>query len=108
MVPLWSHSGFAVAQMPNLSIKNVPAEVVGKLRERATANHRSLQGELLALVTGAVSASHGQAVDFEGRRLRHGHKSIEQIAAEHLQRFRRPVTQGGRSVDLIRGDRDAR
>jgi plasmid stability protein len=37
--------------MPNLSIKNVPADVVAKLRERAAAHHRSLQGELMALVT---------------------------------------------------------
>ena len=34
----------------NLSIKNVPDEVVDHLRARARANRRSLQGELLALV----------------------------------------------------------
>jgi hypothetical protein len=34
-----------------LSIKNVPDEVVERLRERARFNHRSLQGELLAMVT---------------------------------------------------------
>ena len=47
--------------MPNLSIKNVPADVVSKLHERAAANHRSLQGELMALVTGAVGASRAAA-----------------------------------------------
>ena len=36
--------------MPNLLIKNVPDAVVERLRARATANHRSLQGELMALV----------------------------------------------------------
>ncbi len=36
--------------MPNLSIKNVPEPVVERLRQRAAANHRSLQGELMALV----------------------------------------------------------
>jgi plasmid stability protein len=94
--------------MPNLSIKNVPAEVVGKLHERATANHRSLQGELLALVTAAVTQVRGTAADIESRRLRQGQKSIEQIAAEHLERTKRPVTRGERSVDLIRADRNAR
>ena len=58
--------------MPNLSIKNVPAEIVGKLRERATANHRSLQGELLALVTAAVSDSRSQVTELNSRRVRPG------------------------------------
>jgi plasmid stability protein len=38
----------------NLSIKNAPDEVVQKLRERAARNHRSLQGELLAIIEAAV------------------------------------------------------
>lgn len=33
-----------------LSIKNVPDEVVERLRVRAKFNHRSLQGELMAMV----------------------------------------------------------
>jgi plasmid stability protein len=33
-----------------LSIKNVPDEVVERLRSRAKVNHRSLQGELMALI----------------------------------------------------------
>ena len=33
-----------------LSIKNVPDSVVERLRTRAKVNHRSLQGELLAMV----------------------------------------------------------
>ena len=94
--------------MPNLSIKNVPAEIVGRLRERAAGNHRSLQGELLALVTAAVGEDRGPVAELESRRLRYGHKSIEQIAAEHLERVKRPVTRGQRAVDLIRSDRNAR
>lgn len=31
----------------NLSIKNVPEELVARLKERAKRNHRSLQGEVL-------------------------------------------------------------
>jgi plasmid stability protein len=38
----------------NLSIKNVPEQVVQRLRERAARHHRSLQGELLAIVEAAV------------------------------------------------------
>jgi len=34
----------------DLSIKGVPEEQVARLRERAKANHRSLQGELRALI----------------------------------------------------------
>ena len=35
----------------NLSIKNAPDEVVARLKERAKRNHRSLQGELLEIIT---------------------------------------------------------
>jgi plasmid stability protein len=38
----------------NLSIKDVPEDQVVRLRERAKANHRSLQGELRALVEEAA------------------------------------------------------
>lgn len=38
-----------------LSIKNAPDEVVERLRARAAQHHRSLQGELLAIVEAAVS-----------------------------------------------------
>ena len=42
----------------NLSIKNAPDHVVQRLRERAERHHRSLQGELLAIVEAAVLDSH--------------------------------------------------
>lgn len=38
----------------NLSIKNVPEGVLERLRERARRHHRSLQGELLAILEGTV------------------------------------------------------
>jgi plasmid stability protein len=37
-----------------LSIKNAPDEVVAKLKARAARNHRSLQGELMAIVSAAA------------------------------------------------------
>lgn len=40
--------------MPNLSIKDVPEAWAQALRERAARNHRSLQGELMALIQRAV------------------------------------------------------
>jgi hypothetical protein len=39
----------------DLSIKGVPEHQVARLRERAKANHRSLQGELRALVDEATA-----------------------------------------------------
>jgi len=41
----------------NLSVKNVPQALAAKLRERAERNHRSLQGELMAILEEAASAS---------------------------------------------------
>jgi len=38
-----------------LSIKNAPEDVVARLKLRAERNHRSLQGELLAIVTAAAN-----------------------------------------------------
>ena len=94
--------------MPNLSIKNVPAEVVTRLRERATANHRSLQGELLALVSQAAANTISTVTSEPPQGNSRGHKSIEQIALEHRQQIKRPVSKGQRSTELIRQDRDAR
>jgi plasmid stability protein len=38
----------------NLSIKNAPDGVVQRLRARAERHHRSLQGELMAIIEAAV------------------------------------------------------
>jgi plasmid stability protein len=52
MEPFWRQKGDA---MPvTLSIKNAPDAVVAKLRARAAHNHRSLQGELMAIITAAA------------------------------------------------------
>ncbi len=40
--------------MPNLSIKDVPEAWAQALRQRAARNHRSLQGELMALIQRVV------------------------------------------------------
>jgi plasmid stability protein len=42
-----------MATTVTLSVKNVPKDLAKRLRERAERNHRSLQGELLAILTDA-------------------------------------------------------
>ena len=39
----------------NLSIKNVPEELAERLRLRAAASHRSMQGELMAILEEALT-----------------------------------------------------
>jgi antitoxin FitA len=47
----------------DLSIKGVPEDQVRRLRERAKANHRSLQGELRALIDEATGTPRSLTVD---------------------------------------------
>lgn len=41
----------------NVSLKNVPDEIMQRLRQRATTNHRSVQGELMAILEEATSST---------------------------------------------------
>lgn len=41
----------------NVSVKNVPEDLVERLRERARRNHRSLQGEMMAILEQAAPAT---------------------------------------------------
>jgi plasmid stability protein len=74
----------------NLSIKNVPDELADRLRERAKRNHRSLQGELLAVLEAALKP--------------------QGITVEELHRRGKALGLRGasESVAMIREDRDAR
>lgn len=74
----------------DLSIKSVPEEQVRRLRDRARANHRSLQGELRAILDGAVGAG-GSAL------------SVDEIA-ERVGRL--GLTRRDEAARLIREDRD--
>jgi plasmid stability protein len=100
--------------MANLSIKNVPDGLLTRLRERASRHHRSLQGELMALLSAAVESTEtivpaAPATGGEPPKARRsGTRRIEDIAAEHRARWKKPFTQGPRAVDVIRADRDAR
>jgi plasmid stability protein len=75
----------------NLSIKNVPDHLADRLRKRAKHAHRSLQGELMAILEQAV----------------YGSDALE--PAEALEEVRMlGLRTKADSVDLIRADRDAR
>jgi len=50
----------------NLSVKNVPDALAAKLRERAERNHRSLQGELMALLEAAAYETRASATPADG------------------------------------------
>jgi plasmid stability protein len=47
----------------SLSIKNAPDELVKRLKERAERHHRSLQGELMAILEEAVRPSRPLTLD---------------------------------------------
>ena len=75
----------------NLSIKNAPDEVVRRLRARAERHHRSLQGELMAIIEAAVrddTPATPDAILAEVRRL--------------------GLKTPGESAGILRADRDAR
>ncbi|MDO8318912.1 hypothetical protein [Rhodoferax sp.] len=98
--------------MPNLSIKDVPEAWAQALRERAARNHRSLQGELMALIQRVVEPE-SLPPDTSNKPMtsrRQGWKTVEQIAAElranpHDAKLCRELPRG---VDIIREERDAR
>lgn len=72
-----------------LSIKHAPDAVVQRLRERAARNHRSLQGELLAIIEQAAR----QPASMDAEQL---FKEIQALG----------IKTPSDSVDIIRADRD--
>src|SRR5579862_5536683 len=106
--------------MASLSVKDVPDDLAEKLRQRAARNHRSLQGELMAIIERAIAETEpvhaapgtraqtpaaGTSESLEGREIiRRGSKLIEQVAAEHRARFPKAIRSGPSAVDIIRAD----
>lgn len=76
--------------MVDLSIKNVPEEVAEYLRQRAEANNRSLQGELLTILEQAFQ-SRPLSLDEVQKRLKDLH-----------------LETGDDSTSWVREERDAR
>ena len=76
----------------NLSIKDVPDRIADKLRARATRHHRSLQGELMAILEDSL-----------------GHLQKQLSAAQLLARVRASgLRTPAESAKVIRRDRDER
>lgn len=93
--------------MPSLSIKDVPESLLAAIRQRAARNHRSLQGELMALIVQAAAEPAALSAGAPARPPA-ARKTIEQIAAEHRARWPKPFKTGPRAVDIVRTERDAR
>jgi hypothetical protein len=74
----------------SFSIKDVPEELADALRERARLNHRSLQGEMLAMIEAHVGAR-----PFRARALWSQVKKLE-------------IPSNDESVRMVREDRDRR
>ncbi len=74
-----------------LSIKNAPDEIVQRLKLRAKKNHRSLQGEVMAILEKAVATPDKLTIA----------EVLEEVRREGL---RTPSD----SVEIIRQDRDTR
>jgi hypothetical protein len=100
----------------NLSIKGVPEALAARLRARAERNHRSLQGELMAIVSEAAlevipsppARPPGLVDHVAGKGTKVGSKTTEQIAAELHVLFPEPIRRGPLGVDIVRADRDSR
>lgn len=102
--------------MSNLSIKDVPEAWAEALRQRAVRNHRSLQGELMAILEKAVAETAEASVARLGgvgrapalSTTRQPWKPVEQVAAELRASYPQGLAAGPSSIDLIRQERDAR
>ncbi|MGA1287487.1 MAG: FitA-like ribbon-helix-helix domain-containing protein [Rubrivivax sp.] len=102
----------------NLSVKDVPDDLAQRLRERAARNHRSLQGELMAIIEQAVAAGpsaetgvvHRTSPQPSAVEVR-GWKTIEHLIAERRATGWKPhpsLAQAPLAVDIVRADRDSR
>jgi len=109
--------------MSNISIKDVPEAWADALRQRAARNHRSLQGELMAIIEAALvntvatggaptPGSQNVVVGYGAGGypiVRKGWKTVQQVAAELRALYPNgPAPGQGSSIDMIREDRDSR
>jgi plasmid stability protein len=76
-----------------LSIKNAPEAVVQRLKARAARNHRSLQGELMAIVEAAAREEEAALL-------------TPTVLLERARAAR--VSSSGRSAEIVRRMRDGR
>ena len=81
----------------NLSIKNVPDALAARLRERAARNHRSLQGELMAILEGAAAEPNVARAGAGGARY-----DVDPAAAAGGLMERLAAIAGGRGIDTAK------
>jgi plasmid stability protein len=72
----------------NLSIKNAPDDIVRRLKERAERHHRSLQGELMAILDEAVGGSKSLTPDEVVAKVRELNLSTPRSAADMVREDR--------------------
>jgi plasmid stability protein len=116
----------------NLSIKSVPDELAEALRQRAERNHRSLQGELMAIIEQAAhespqrptwsppmneisgkenGARRPRVMGYDRRGypiVQTGWKTPDELVAEIRARGHAPILNQPLGRDIIREDRDNR
>lgn len=89
--------------MANLSIKGARDDVVERLKERAERNHRSLNGELLAIIEAAVA---DRPLSTEDEATKGGHRLTvgDVLAAARESGLKSP----SESAAIVRAMRDGR
>ncbi|MCH7491489.1 MAG: Arc family DNA-binding protein [Gemmatimonadetes bacterium] len=75
----------------NLSIKNVPDDLAERLRAEATRNHRSMQGQMMAILEDALAPEH---------------RLTALQVRERVARF--GLSTADEATEIVRADRDAR
>ena len=103
-------------KLTTISIKDVPDLWAEALRQRAARNHRSLQGELMAIIEASLAgvpqatpagSATGPVWQVPAGALREG-RSVEQVAREMATKYPQTVANVPPGVDITRSDRDAR
>lgn len=51
----------------NFTVKNIPEDVYEKLKARAEKNHRSINGEIISVLTAATAFKHASADEIIAR-----------------------------------------
>lgn len=89
----------------SFSVKNIPAALAERLRLRAERNHRSLQGELMAILEAAASEA---PPDLPRAREQRGSRSVEDTLQNLRTLFPETAPGAASSTSLIRQMRDGR
>ena len=100
--------------MSNLSIKDVPEAWAESLRQRAARNHRSLQGELMAIIEQAVTVGadtevfRGDASNLDRSRMS-AQQDRRQSRIVGYDRMGNPIiSQGWKTIEQVCAEIDAR